>query len=197
MLTLDRIAALFNALAVHVYLICTSDTVIKGLAKTRAHVCMMGLASLQQSWPVGSWVLKLFNSIMARLKMAAQDPNTTKQARQFRPEKSLAAGADADLPRSQNITSNFDSCGQGLRQTENHTTPSAEHGLNFTNSNQSQAGIFASNLSQDPFLQFMEAPMAFNYEDMPNMFALDDSAGQLGLDQDNFFHGLDFASIGF
>ncbi|KAH8883019.1 hypothetical protein GQ53DRAFT_753151 [Thozetella sp. PMI_491] len=38
------------------------------LAETRAHICMLGLGVLQESWPVGGWVYRLFASITGRLR---------------------------------------------------------------------------------------------------------------------------------
>lgn len=47
---------------------CTSQSVGQSLAQNRAHICMLGLRSLQESWPVGEWVYKLFVYTMQRLQ---------------------------------------------------------------------------------------------------------------------------------
>ncbi|KAF2792173.1 hypothetical protein K505DRAFT_279309 [Melanomma pulvis-pyrius CBS 109.77] len=65
---IHTIPALFNALAIHVFTICTSRPVGRELAENRARICMLGLATLQESWPVGGWVLRLFVSVLERLK---------------------------------------------------------------------------------------------------------------------------------
>jgi hypothetical protein len=67
-LTTSSIPALFNALAMHVFAIWTSSSVSRELAENRARICMLGLVTLQESWPVGGWVLRLFVSVLERLK---------------------------------------------------------------------------------------------------------------------------------
>ncbi|KAH8820229.1 fungal-specific transcription factor domain-containing protein [Xylogone sp. PMI_703] len=65
---IHTIPALFNSLAMHVYSMCTSGVIGRELAENRARTCMLGLSSLQESWPVSGWILKLFVDIMERLK---------------------------------------------------------------------------------------------------------------------------------
>lgn len=69
-----RVPALFNALAMHVYAICTSPPIGRELSENRAHMCMLGLAALQDSWPLSAWVFHLFKSIMDKLKNRVQEP---------------------------------------------------------------------------------------------------------------------------
>jgi hypothetical protein len=56
----------------HVFSICTSQTIGRELAENRARTCMLGLVTLQKSWPVGGWVYRLFVSIMERLQAKFQ-----------------------------------------------------------------------------------------------------------------------------
>ncbi|CAG8043307.1 unnamed protein product [Penicillium salamii] len=70
---IHTIPALFNSLAMHVFTICTSHAIERQLAENRARTCMLGLMSLQESWPVSGWILRLFVYIMERLKTR---PNT-------------------------------------------------------------------------------------------------------------------------
>jgi hypothetical protein len=67
-LAASSIPALFNSLAMHVYSICMSGSLGRELAENRARTCMLGLRSLQESWPVSGWILKLFSEIMEKLK---------------------------------------------------------------------------------------------------------------------------------
>lgn len=64
----DRIPSLFNSLSMHVYTLCTSGPVGRELAENRARICTLGLACLQESWPVSGWILKLFVDIIDRLR---------------------------------------------------------------------------------------------------------------------------------
>ncbi|KAL7892224.1 fungal-specific transcription factor domain-containing protein [Trichoderma sp. SZMC 28014] len=62
------IPALFNSLSMHVFSLCTSNSVGRELAENRARTCMLGLNCLQESWPVSGWILKLFVDIIERLR---------------------------------------------------------------------------------------------------------------------------------
>ncbi|KAG5744560.1 hypothetical protein H9Q70_012735 [Fusarium xylarioides] len=71
------IPALFNALAMHLLSLCESRElenfqVRKGLAEARSDICMLGLEVLQESWPVGRWVYRLFSMIRSRMREYAQ-----------------------------------------------------------------------------------------------------------------------------
>ncbi|KAI3113376.1 transcriptional regulator family: Fungal Specific TF [Penicillium roqueforti] len=71
---IHTIPALFNSLAIHVFTICTSRAIGRELAENRARTCMLGLTSLQESWPVSGWILRLFVYIMERLKSTSKSP---------------------------------------------------------------------------------------------------------------------------
>jgi hypothetical protein len=65
---IHSIPAIFNAMAMHVFAICTSNPLGRELAENRARICMHGLAKMQESWPVGGWVYRLWIPIMERLR---------------------------------------------------------------------------------------------------------------------------------
>ncbi|KAH7127993.1 fungal-specific transcription factor domain-containing protein [Dactylonectria estremocensis] len=65
---IHTIPALFNSLSMHVFALCTSGSIGRELSENRARICMLGLACLQDSWPVSGWILKLFVDIMKRLR---------------------------------------------------------------------------------------------------------------------------------
>ncbi|KLP03310.1 related to cutinase transcription factor 1 beta [Fusarium fujikuroi] len=74
---IHTIPALFNALAMHLLSLCESRElenfqVRKGLAEARSDICMLGLEVLQESWPVGRWVYRLFAMIRNRMREYAQ-----------------------------------------------------------------------------------------------------------------------------
>ncbi|KAG5764918.1 hypothetical protein H9Q72_006990 [Fusarium xylarioides] len=74
---IHTIPALFNALAMHLLSLCESRElenfqVRKGLAEARSDICMLGLEVLQESWPVGRWVYRLFSMIRSRMREYAQ-----------------------------------------------------------------------------------------------------------------------------
>jgi hypothetical protein len=75
----DSIPALHNALAIHVFAICTSQAIGRELAENRARTCMLGLVTLQKSWPAGNWVHRFFVSIMERLQSKAQRDSVTSE----------------------------------------------------------------------------------------------------------------------
>ncbi|KAF2226143.1 hypothetical protein BDZ85DRAFT_272687 [Elsinoe ampelina] len=54
------IPAVFNALAMHLYTMCSGHRLERELAENRVRTCMLGLQVLESSWPVGSWVYRLF-----------------------------------------------------------------------------------------------------------------------------------------
>ncbi|KAG8631350.1 hypothetical protein KVT40_000490 [Elsinoe batatas] len=54
------IPAIFNALAMHLYTMCSGHRLERELAENRVRTCMLGLQVLESSWPVGSWVYRLF-----------------------------------------------------------------------------------------------------------------------------------------
>ncbi|KAF5643544.1 cutinase transcription factor 1 beta [Fusarium tjaetaba] len=74
---IHTIPALFNALAMHLLSLCESRElenfqVRKGLGEARSDICMLGLEVLQESWPVGRWVYRLFAMIRSRMRDYAQ-----------------------------------------------------------------------------------------------------------------------------
>ncbi|KAF5680277.1 cutinase transcription factor 1 beta [Fusarium denticulatum] len=74
---IHTIPALFNALAMHLLSLCESRElenfqVRKGLGEARSDICMLGLEVLQESWPVGRWVYRLFAMIRSRMREYAQ-----------------------------------------------------------------------------------------------------------------------------
>ncbi|BCS28599.1 Zn(II)2Cys6 transcription factor [Aspergillus puulaauensis] len=73
---IHTIPALFNSLAIHVFTILTSRSIGRQLAENRARTCMLGLTSLQESWPVSGWILRLFDYIMERLKFTSKQHPT-------------------------------------------------------------------------------------------------------------------------
>lgn len=74
---IHSIPALFNALAMHMLDMCTSQSLGQTLAKNRAQICMLGLRSLQDSWPVGGWVYKLFVYTIQQLQDRLEGRSST------------------------------------------------------------------------------------------------------------------------
>jgi len=46
----------------------SSDEVSKKLADHRAQMCMLGLSEMQEPWPCGGWILRVFVRIMEKVK---------------------------------------------------------------------------------------------------------------------------------
>jgi hypothetical protein len=68
---LTRVAGMFAALSVHLMIIRRSEDVTsRKLADYRAQICMMGLSELQDSWPAGGWILRVFTRVMEKMKMS-------------------------------------------------------------------------------------------------------------------------------
>ena len=93
-----RIPALFNSLAIHVFTICTSRAIERQLAENRARTCMLGLMSLQESWPVSGWILRLFVYIMERLNTRPNTLNLSQSSSgSLQPNPQVTTGSDSSL----------------------------------------------------------------------------------------------------
>ena len=103
-LTSHRVPALFNALAMHVYAMCTSPPIGREVSENRAHMCMLGLASLQDSWPLSAWVFHLFKSIMDKLKNRVQEPRPVHVPR----PRSTSDDLPMQIPRDEERNSSDD-----------------------------------------------------------------------------------------
>lgn len=68
---------------------CTSRTVDRALAENRIRICMLGLNSLQECWPVGSWVYLMFKTVVKKLQS------------KFHVEESSLVPSSIDVPRRQ------------------------------------------------------------------------------------------------
>lgn len=66
---LYSVAGVFAALSIHIMSIRrSSDEVSKKLADHRAQMCMLGLTEMQEPWPCGGWILRVFVRMMEKVK---------------------------------------------------------------------------------------------------------------------------------
>ncbi|OAP59574.1 hypothetical protein AYL99_06872 [Fonsecaea erecta] len=181
----QTITALFNALAVHVYSICTSQAANHDLAEMRAKVCMLGLASMQESWPVGGWVLKLFDRIMQRLKApAGHDNQPIKDNEQSRHRSKSEKRAEGRLVPSPGISSDsgerFGSIiGSGVEEVSSPDQANQEK----ASSEATQVAFGAATTPQPT------PEMALDFS--TSLFSFDDAMAHPAFDQEKFFQWLD------
>ncbi|PYI01552.1 hypothetical protein BO78DRAFT_378858 [Aspergillus sclerotiicarbonarius CBS 121057] len=155
---IHTIPALFNSLAMHVFSMCTSGNFGRDLAEIRAQVCMLGLTSLQESWPVSGWILKLFMDIMERLKNITRCQNS---------QLDQGAEPDAVIPTRRSS--------QGRDMHPQTSTPSTGQEVTLTSTETSSIAV-----SLDP-------AFADGSEVCPNLFVLDDLFQDPSLEQTSFF----------
>ncbi|KAJ5379915.1 transcriptional regulator family: Fungal Specific TF [Penicillium cataractarum] len=116
---IHTIPALFNSLAIHVFMICTSRAIGRELAENRARTCMLGLTSLQESWPVSGWILRLqglFNAGIhprsgshCSLIPQLDKPTADTPLRQMRDHRNIPnQQTQTDTPATANIFEDFD-----------------------------------------------------------------------------------------
>lgn len=183
--------ALFNALAMHVYVICTSQALPRQLAEARANMCMMGLAALQESWPVGGWVLKLLESIMKRLQSTSRHQS-----------RSLSHNR-LEGPGSNHISSSEESIAEPSSMARDMPTTPASLVSGPTSDALEQHEWPLRNcslLGQLETVQEINADLnmfdsnwedGLNFDFVPNIFAFDEAGGGLIADQDTFFQWLE------
>lgn len=180
-------------------MICGSDPVNKGLAETRARVCMMGLGALQEAWPVGTWVLKLFDSIMARLKVhvptAANVTGSSSGRRSLKRKQNAMADVDASASQSRELATTPDTSSPGdrsrlihHRHTSHAEDPQVAGGHQSLGEPDADGCYFTDGLMPLTFAEM-------DHDLVSSMFAFDESIDRTGVDQGNFFHWLDFASL--
>lgn len=186
---IGRITALFNALAIHVYSICTSYAVDHDLAEMRAKVCMMGLASMQKSWPVGGWVLKLFDRIMEKLKTPIQDKQSRKSEQvSFRRNNSKGKEEYAPISWLSSAPEPAWKENNPAEQCEQLDAANSQHVNSLDGSGQANSnprvdfGVTSQSISD----------MEFNFS--PNMFTIDDAAGRVISGQEMLLQWLDLPS---
>jgi hypothetical protein len=63
----SSVPALFAALSFHAIVIRRKDAIRGQLAENKSRQCMLALSELSKSWPVGGWILQLFNNLLNRL----------------------------------------------------------------------------------------------------------------------------------
>ncbi|OQV04842.1 Fungal specific transcription factor domain-containing protein [Cladophialophora immunda] len=192
------VTALFSALAVHMYAICTSQAVNHDLAEMRAKVCMLGLASMQEAWPVGGWVLKLFDRIMQRLKAKTPyDKESRGGHEQSWPEPNNKDTAEGQLlyvppqgpdieafPQGQNeLADRFERITEYVAQD----VSSLDQGDRGDNSETAQVASAADVPSQSTVETDLDFPAS--------LFAFDDTMGNQVFDQGKFFQWLDLPPL--
>ena len=80
----------------HLLIAWTSSKVGRGLANARADVCMLGLVTLQESWPASGWIHRLFASIRERLnRKLSHEAHSTNSS--TTPRASFARTVPADV----------------------------------------------------------------------------------------------------
>ncbi|OOF94208.1 hypothetical protein ASPCADRAFT_131769 [Aspergillus carbonarius ITEM 5010] len=154
---IHTIPALFNSLAMHVFSMCTSRKYGRDLAEIRAQVCMLGLTSLQESWPVSGWILKLFMDIMERLKNMTRCQNTQR-----------AQGTEPDSIVSTRQSSKGRDIGPPT------STPFTEPGATLTSTEASSTAA-------------LDTTFADSTDICPNLFVMDDLFQDPTLEQTSFF----------
>lgn len=185
-LTTTSIAALFNALAVHVYTICTSGAVDRSLAETRATVCMLALSAMKRSWPVSGWVLKLFEMIMHRLKQSTH-AKKPKPRRESRPP--------AIRVRSTHLSSGIHSRAEPRHSAALLQMDSDDQAGRKGGHEQSAGTWYSDPLEHGLRNEYQTPSMSDLGYDVPNMFTFDGNITDAALDQDNFFQWLDVPSF--
>lgn len=188
-LTQFRIPSLFNSLSMHVYTLCTSGPVGRELAENRARICMLGLACLQESWPVSGWILKLFVDIIDRLRrklMSQPQSSDTSLVGSSNSSGGRAQPRQLPAPASQNALSpppeyNEDefSGGPAAQSTQAGGTVDARDPFGFSLPNDSAWG---NNAGAELF---------------PNLFVLDELFPDSNAGQVNFFDLLEVPSHGY
>lgn len=185
-LTASRIAALFNALAVHVYTICTSRAIDRSLAETRAKVCMLGLSAMQNAWPVGGWVLKLFEMIMHKLRSSTRTRTSNTDRRSKRPtSRNKRANHESGTDFS---TAQHNAAIQQHDNTDEWNTMKfpSQQPASYSTTNEGNA----RNALSTPSYSFSD----LGY-DIPDMFFFDDAVAGAVSDQENFFQWLELPRV--
>lgn len=177
MLISIRIPALFNALAMHVLTMCTSAAVGRELAETRAKVCMLGLGSLQKSWPVGGWVYQLWASIMDRLQRKLQHENYHLPSQDGQNKRSYARGEAA-----------------GHEERTRETVALRAHGTVLTSDRQVHPESWQHIHQPSTFTHSPWSSMPFSNVTnlVPDIFTSVDTDTRAGFEQSDFFNLLDF-----
>ncbi|TAQ87449.1 hypothetical protein B7494_g4221 [Chlorociboria aeruginascens] len=73
---LHIIPSVFAALIMHLIIMRTSDHMQRKLAENHARLCMLSMSELQKSWPVGGWILRLFESLLKNLPAEREPQNS-------------------------------------------------------------------------------------------------------------------------
>lgn len=165
----------------HVYSICTSGTIGRELAENRARTCMLGLSSLQISWPVSGWILKLFLDIMERLKNKLSKTSILDPIRLSQSSRISEATQTERLGQFRSFPRSYNSSGP--------LTPNQSVG---GRTNASELGSVLSSdttVSEDGanYLLPLSEQASLDYEFLPDMFVLDQSLQDSQMGQGNFF----------
>ncbi|KAF7563928.1 hypothetical protein G7046_g205 [Stylonectria norvegica] len=170
---IHTIPAIFNALAIHLLVLCTSSKIRHELAENRWRICMLGLSVMQESWPVGGWVYRFFATIMDRLK--AKSSTNRRDTAQTGHEILKGQGA----------------CGDSA-STHELTWPMGENAGLTPYRVQENGDKDAIGEDQRRYMTRDGLERSFT----PDLFLFADSTDTLPLDQSNFFDMLDGLSWG-
>lgn len=99
------IPALFNALAMHLFVMCTSTSTERELAENRARTSMLSFDALQQCWPAASWVYLMFKTVLDKLETKFKAESSTRAQRRDRqaavePVESVSSVVEVPNPGS-------------------------------------------------------------------------------------------------
>ena len=162
----------------HIWALCTSSEVGRELAENRCRTCILGLSVMQESWPVGGWVYRLFVSIMKRLK--ARSGSSTRDDGLVRHFTHVPSSRGPyQTPESWQTEGNapsLDNC-------------SANPAYSLLDSGDAQS--FIRHNGQQTWWGTTEEVIAGDF--IPDLFLLGDAGHNLPLDQGDFFdllHGL-------
>jgi hypothetical protein len=158
----------------HVIAICSSHSIGRELAENRARLCMLGLVTLQESWPVGGWVFRLFVSVLERLK------SRLAQETQTRPASSEHLSAPSMRPR------------QPVFENASTAQPPENYGDTF-----SSPSWYDRNLTDLQMSLQREAETMETRHLIPDVFAFGDGFQGGALHQGEFFDMLNMPTSNF
>lgn len=164
----------------HIWALCTSSEVGRELAENRCRTCILGLSVMQESWPVGGWVYRLFVSIMSRLK--AKSGNSSRDE--------ILNRRVAQVPSSRGPYQTPESSWQPEHGAPPLDSYSTNPVYSVMDSRDSQSLVRQNN--QQAWWGAQQEIMASDF--IPDLFLLGDTGHDLPLDQQGDFfdllHGL-------
>ncbi|KAJ5114063.1 transcriptional regulator family: Fungal Specific TF [Penicillium angulare] len=157
----------------HVFTICVSRDIGRELAENRARTCMLGLTSLQDSWPVSGWILRLFVYIMDKLKIMSKSASLAK-ASISRPEHVNNNAPFESWPSTGESVTNTPRQGRHARESHDINPDFNSPAINIE---VSETGDFPGNVSFDGFSDLNEQGQANFFDFLGFLESADFAAG--------------------